>query len=68
MANKRKQRFNIQTTLDREMAAHKISTHKLSTDGIGALMQVPPGGFTDNLSQQQFKGHDPIKYLGENNE
>jgi hypothetical protein len=68
MANKRSQRFNIQTTLDREWAAHKIATHKYSTEGIGALMQLPPGGMTENLSKKQFQGQDPVKYLDEDHE
>jgi hypothetical protein len=60
--------FNIRTTLDQESAAHKIATHEYSTEGIAALMQIPPNGITRSLSSNQFKGHDPVKYLREDNE
>jgi len=59
---------NIQTQLDQKQAAHKIVTHQYSTEGIGALMQLPPSGGPRPLSKKQFKGHDPIKYLKEENE
>jgi len=59
---------NIQIRTDQEQAAHKIAMHEYSTEGLGALMQLPPSGGPRPLSKKQFKGHDPIRYLREDNE